>query len=360
MSQPPYATTSRTRAKWWAITIPDKANKWDHASIDAMLAREMPTGYKRFIVKDHYQDGATHWHLQVLVAGSGVRVGSMRSYFPGWRVEWVKYHGRWYLYLYEKRDPLALDDICLDVDDLFFDSLPGAKTAKLSISQQILAEVKSGAGIYQVLRGFLGKGNLVRQIYHDFHSCEVDGSNYPAFDCLVLAGATGCGKTYNLQRAIDMLSIPCYIKAASSGKWWQDYQYEPWCVVNEFYSKSMELSTFKCCCDGQPVKLEVKGSSILACFRGMVFTTNIHPRNWWKDEPAMARAAIQRRLKVVLCSSLSHDQIYQHCLDYFQRIDPTLTPMIAAALTPAPLLPPEPIPDDCRPAELEMPDIDEL
>lgn len=85
----------------------------------------------------------------------------------------------------------------------------------------------------------------------------------------------------------------------------------------------MDLSTFKVCCDGEPISLQVKGSSILACFKSMVFTSNIHPRQWWPTELAPAKAAIMRRLKIVMCSGLSYDQIYEKCISHFQG-DPTI------------------------------------
>ncbi len=120
-------------------------------------------------------------------------------------------------------------------------------------------------------------------------------------------------------------------------------------MVNEFDSRSMDLATFKSCCDGHPIKLETKGSSVLALFKGMVFTTNVHPRDWWKEEPAIARAAVTRRIKLVQCSSLSHDAIYQHCITYFTGIDASLVSPLCSAFAPTVELPPEPMPIDVQP-----------
>lgn len=55
--------------------------------------------------------------------------------------------------------------------------------------------------------------------------------------------------------------------------------------------------------DKYPLKVQVKGGYVPACWTRIIITTNIHPKDWWKEHFAKVpehMKAVKRRLNTVL------------------------------------------------------------
>lgn len=62
----------------------------------------------------------------------------------------------------------------------------------------------------------------------------------------------------------------------------------------------MSLTDFKLVVDRYPLRVEVKGSFVDLAATHFIFTTNIDPLDWWKEEVVGAeKSAITRRITLI-------------------------------------------------------------
>lgn len=66
--------------------------------------------------------------------------------------------------------------------------------------------------------------------------------------------------------------------------YWENYQYEDAIVLDEFYGHKMQYSDLLQLLDSTPCLVNVKGASAKLGNASIVFTSNQHPRYWYKPE----------------------------------------------------------------------------
>jgi len=126
--------------------------------------------------------------------------------------------------------------------------------------------------------------------------------------CILLYGPTGTGKSHWAYTKYP----GAYWKAPNS-KWFDGYLDETTVIMDEFCGarSKMELSYLLRLMDKYPLKIEIKGSSRDFLATTIVFTTNIHPREWYDFSDRMSQwPALQRRFAEVWYKSDMDTMMY--------------------------------------------------
>nr|QTE03365.1 MAG: replication-associated protein [Fringilla montifringilla CRESS-DNA-virus sp.] len=112
--------------------------------------------------------------------------------------------------------------------------------------------------------------------------------------CTVFWGPTGTGKS---KLAWEQAGLDAYPKDPCT-KFWDGYRGQACVVVDEFRG-SIGISHLLRWLDRYPVLVEIKGSSTVFKAEKIWFTSNLHPREWYKDVDGVTIDALMRRLEVV-------------------------------------------------------------
>lgn len=91
-------------------------------------------------------------------------------------------------------------------------------------------------------------------------------------------GAPGTGKTFG---AMGMYRQECYRWRGT--KWWDGYKKERVLLIDEFDGNNLAIDECKQICDVYRYHGEVKRSFVQANWRHVIFCSNKHPNDWWKD-----------------------------------------------------------------------------
>lgn len=94
----------------------------------------------------------------------------------------------------------------------------------------------------------------------------------------ILLGTTGCGKS----RLARQMFPDAYWKP--NFDYWENYQYEDAVVLDEFYGHKMQYTDLLQLLDSTPLLVNVKGASAKMNSTVIIFTSNQHPRYWYKAE----------------------------------------------------------------------------
>lgn len=107
---------------------------------------------------------------------------------------------------------------------------------------------------------------------------------------LILYGPSRVGKS----QLARQMAPDAYWKPP--GKWWNDYEHHSAVVWDEFSGSSYPFRELLRILDSTPLQLESKGSSVQFVADFIIFTTNIHPKDWyssdivsWDDSPLRHR-----------------------------------------------------------------------
>lgn len=111
----------------------------------------------------------------------------------------------------------------------------------------------------------------------------------------------------------------------SNTKWFDGYRGERTIIFDDFCGSSLSFTTFKRVVDRYPFRVELKGSSCEMVATNFIFTTNVDPKKWWKDEVTLGNHdAIFRRIgKVLWFRAENHYSLYP---DYPNFARTVLTP----------------------------------
>lgn len=109
---------------------------------------------------------------------------------------------------------------------------------------------------------------------------------------IVYWGATGTGKS---RRAWE--TWPDSYPKDPRNKWWDGYKGEESVIVDEFRG-DIGINSLLRWCDRYPVLVETKGSSTTLKAKTIIFTSNLHPKNWYPDIDNETYLALKRRLKI--------------------------------------------------------------
>lgn len=111
--------------------------------------------------------------------------------------------------------------------------------------------------------------------------------------CYVLYGGTGTGKSH---RAWDQ--FPNAYGKDPRTKWWNGYKGEEVVIVDEFRG-GIDIAHILRWVDKYPVQVETKGGSTVLRAKKFIFTSNLHPGDWYKELDKETLGALERRLKII-------------------------------------------------------------
>jgi len=178
-------------------------------------------------------------------------------------------------------------------------------------------EVSKGQGARNdlvVVRDAIRDGATVAELYDEhfapFVRFERAFLNYKRF-CqsprdfktfvVLLVGTPGTGKTRFAHMLMDMLGVSKYVvpPPKGSGLYFDQYMGETSCLVDEMDGHVMTPTFFNLLCDRYPLTVPVHGTAGLQFVsRFLVFTTNYHPKYWWKR--GVNLEALYRRVDLMI------------------------------------------------------------
>lgn len=115
----------------------------------------------------------------------------------------------------------------------------------------------------------------------------------------VYCGKTGLGKS---RRAWDEAGMDAYPKDPRT-KFWDGYRSQKHVVIDEFRG-AIDISHLLRWLDRYPVLVEIKGSATCLVAEKIWITSNLHPRDWFKDLDNETLEALLRRLKITIFDCL--------------------------------------------------------
>lgn len=117
-------------------------------------------------------------------------------------------------------------------------------------------------------------------------------------DVYVRIGPAGSGKTRWMD---DQFGLDGWVQAPDNTGQWFDQCDRDVILFDDVEAGSVPpLSLWKRLCDRYPLEVPIKGGFITWKPKVIVFTSNQHPFQWWKDLSQFDKDAIERRLKEVV------------------------------------------------------------
>jgi len=182
-----------------------------------------------------------------------------------------------------------------------------------------------------------------KQLFDDDNTC-IATAKYPqlasriraAYDidqrtqqtyALVFWGPPGTGKTtaaieYCTQRRLTYYTPP-EKQNDDNSLWWDGYQQQDVVIINEMNGYYMKPDLFIKLIDKHTLTLPIKGGSVSFNTRLIIFTSNIKPTNWWKEDVLQKHPGVRRRLQQPLCH-----------IRYFDKVLPDITDALPEELIP--------------------------
>lgn len=108
----------------------------------------------------------------------------------------------------------------------------------------------------------------------------------------VFYGGTGLGKTRKAWHEAGREGV--YVKDPCT-KWWDGYKGEKKVIIDEF-TGMINIAHLLRWLDRYPCMAEIKGFSVPLCATEFWITSNLHPREWYKDITEEQQQALLRRM----------------------------------------------------------------
>lgn len=176
---------------------------------------------------------------------------------------------------------------------------------------------------------FLRYPNLVQ----NYELSQIEGRNDGCeISCVLLVGFAGTGKSFMAAKMARDLGLG-RVYRHSLGKWWDGYRGERITIFDDFRGHSLSITDFKLVFDRYALRVQVKGSSCPLAATHFFITTNLDPKDWWKEELyAREQDAITRRFTKVLYFERFGE--FMEFPDYATYASLILTPLRDGALRP--------------------------
>lgn len=144
---------------------------------------------------------------------------------------------------------------------------------------------------------FIKHPNLVQ----NYQLSQVEGRRDGCeISCVLLIGFPGTGKSFLAAKMARELQLGDVYRH-SLGKWWDGYRGERIAIFDDFRGHTLSITDFKLVFDRYALRVQIKGSSCDLAATHFFITTNLDPKDWWKEELfAREQAAITRRFTKVL------------------------------------------------------------
>lgn len=135
------------------------------------------------------------------------------------------------------------------------------------------------------------------QHYRTLRTIAADFALPPAVErtCYVFCGKTGTGKS---RRAWSEAGLDAYPKDPRT-KFWDGYRNQKHVVIDEFRG-AIDISHLLRWLDRYPVLVEIKGSATSLVADTIWITSNLHPRDWFKECDMETVDALLRRLNITI------------------------------------------------------------
>lgn len=260
------------KAKYWILTIPAE---------DYEPSGNLPDGVVHIAGQKEQGEstGYTHWQA-VVTYDKQVRLSAVKKTF-GSRCHAEPTRSA------AAREYVWKESTFVDGSRFEFGKLPVRRNCS-SDWAEIYAAAKSGdfdripPGV--VVRNY---GNLQKIASANAEPIGLERVTY------VYWGVTGAGKS---RTAWSEAGLDAYPKDPCT-KFWDGYRGQGHVVIDEFRG-TIGISHLLRWLDRYPVLVEIKGSSTVLRAEKIWITSNLHPRDWYKDLDALTVEALLRRLVI--------------------------------------------------------------
>lgn len=155
--------------------------------------------------------------------------------------------------------------------------------------EQVLDLVKSNASLLEITEshpGYVmryGSGiSRIRALYSNTAYVPAAGTAPPPAKRLVfLLGTSGVGKSYRALHSIGLPGQSVYFKP--HGKWWDGYDGQDIIIFDDWYGGSYQYTHLLTLLDRYEATVEVKGGTANITSKLLIFTSNEHPMDWYKN-----------------------------------------------------------------------------
>ncbi len=204
-----------------------------------------------------------------------------------------------------------LDSRCMDHDH----SLAGqwGRAKQSGGSCQVAIKIQNKMPVAQVVDEHPGFALLNMTNINNFVS-YVKGPRKKQPEIVILCGKTGSGKS---QFCVKEYPDAYWVNPPTvSGKvWWGNYHSQDVCVLDDFHAGWFPLTMLLRLLDSTPYMVHPKGHETIFNSGVLVFTSNIDPRDWYKNfkGDAKHKKALERRIrefaKIYDCSVVEPDEL---------------------------------------------------
>lgn len=115
----------------------------------------------------------------------------------------------------------------------------------------------------------------------------------------VFWGDAGAGKSRAAHAMFEFKDIFKLRKGNGGNAWFNNYDWQPVLMLNEFNGSWMPLHSLLDVIDGYPCEVEEKGGHVWANWTTIIFTAQHHPSKWYPNADIQEQIALQRRLNVI-------------------------------------------------------------
>jgi hypothetical protein len=193
---------------------------------------------------------------------------------------------------------------------------PPAKRGNKSALDRVRTAIDGGADMQTIARDYFG---LWCRYRHSFLAYKLMTSGNRDFktEVLVVWGPTGVGKSSFARRNFP----DAFWKAKS--KWWDGYEAHEVVVLDDYYGW-LPLDDLLRLLDRYPLYIETKGGTTQFLAKLVIFTSNKHPDDWYKNIPDVHRDALTRRLTYIHTwgpcdADNALEEMYDLLFDYKRR-----------------------------------------
>lgn len=113
-------------------------------------------------------------------------------------------------------------------------------------------------------------------------------------------GPAGAGKSRLVRDEACGEVYPVPTPTAAQTKWFDNYKGEKAILFEEFEDSLWSCQYINQICDGYKMEVPVKGAFVPALWTEVWFTSNIHPRGWWKTTDPLILNGFRRRVKDII------------------------------------------------------------
>lgn len=167
-------------------------------------------------------------------------------------------------------------DYCKKDGDLFIEVGTISKPGQRSDIHDATDMIKSGASMKEMAMEYPASYVKYHRGFEKFKSLLIESRNEPP-DVTVLYGPTGSGKS----REARELLTSAYVWGPEQGKWFDGYEGQEEVIFEEFRGQ-ISFGMLLRLLDRYDCRVETKGSTIQFVATKIVFTSPIHPREWYQ------------------------------------------------------------------------------